>query len=499
MIPDRTDVVVVGAGNAAMCAALAAREAGAQVLVLESASVADRGGNTRYAAGQLRVGFGQAKNLARIVEGLDDEALAHVDIEDYGPEDFFDDVARLTQYRTDARLMDVVAVRSLDTLAWMRSQGVRFQLAFGRQAHREGGRFRFWGNLPCEAWGGGAGMLDAYYERAARTGVTVLYGVAANRLLTAGGEVCGVEVAAGGESRCVTARAVVLACGGFEASTEMRAAYLGVNWDLAKVRGTRFNTGRGLRMALDIGAAACGQMSGAHSTCWDLNAPESGDLAVGDSYQKHSYPFGIMVNANGERFLDEGADFRNYTYAKYGAELLRQPGMFAWQVFDARAIPMLRDEYRVRQVTRVRADTLEALAAKLGDSVDAKRFLETVGAFNRAVPPVDGPINAGIKDGRCTHGLAVPKSNWAYPIDAPPFEAYAVTTGITFTFGGLKIDSEARVQGTQGRPIGGLWAAGEIVGGLFYHNYPGGSGLTAGAVFGRIAGQGAARYAKRAT
>jgi tricarballylate dehydrogenase len=206
-----------------------------------------------------------------------------------------------------------------------------------------------------------------------------------------------------------------------------------------------------------------------------------------------------MVNANGERFLDEGADFRNYTYAKYGAELLRQPGMFAWQVFDSRAIPMLRDEYRVRQVTRVRADTLEALAAKLEDGVDAKRFLETVDTFNRAVPPVDGPINAGIKDGRCTRGLAVPKSNWAYPIDAPPIEAYAVTTGITFTFGGLKIDSEARVQSTQGRSIGGLWAAGEIVGGLFYHNYPGGSGLTAGAVFGRIAGQSAAHYAKRAT
>ncbi|MDB5864545.1 MAG: Tricarballylate dehydrogenase [Betaproteobacteria bacterium] len=480
-----------------MCAALAARENGAEVLVLESASEADRGGNTRYAAGQMRVGFGAAKNLMQVVEGLDAEALAHVDIEDYGPAEFFDDVARLTQYRTNADLMDVVVGRSLDTLAWMRSQGVRFQLSFGRQAHREGKRFRFWGNLPCEAWGGGVGMLEAYYKQAARTGITMLYGVAARRLVTSGDRVCGIEVADRGEVRRIDAGAVVLACGGFESNADMRAMYLGPNWDLAKVRGTRFNTGRGLKMALDIGAAACGQMSGAHSTCWDLNAPESGDLIVGDSYQKHSYPFGIMVNARGERFLDEGADFRNYTYAKYGAELLHQPGMFAWQIFDGRAIAMLRDEYRVRQVTKARADTLEALAEKL-EGVDAKRFLEMIGEFNRAVPAVDGPINAGVKDGRSTHGLAVPKSNWAYPIDEPPFEAYAVTTGITFTFGGLKIDTQARVQSTLGQSIGGLCAAGEIVGSLFYHNYPGGSGLTAGAVFGRIAGQSAAQHARSA-
>jgi tricarballylate dehydrogenase len=269
--------------------------------------------------------------------------------------------------------------------------------------------------------------------------------------------------------------------------------YLGQNWDLAKVRGTRFNTGHGLKMALDVGASACGHMSGAHSTCWDLNAPDYEDPIVGDLYQKHSYPFGIMVNARGERFVDEGADFRNYTYAKYGAELLRQPGMFAWQIFDGRAIPMLRDEYRVRQVTKAKADSLDALAQKL-EGVDAKRFLCTVAEFNRSVPAANGSINAAVKDGRSTHGLAVPKSNWAYPISEPPFEAYAITTGITFTFGGLKIDSRAVVQGANGRAIGGLYAAGEIVGGLFYYNCPGGSGLTAGAVFGRVAGVSAAAY-----
>lgn len=338
-------------------------------------------------------------------------------------------------------------------------------------------------------------MLDAYYRQAARTGVVIRYGAAATRLIVSGEQVQGLEFACAGEFGRISTPAVVLACGGFEANAEMRAAYLGSNWDLAKVRGTRFNTGRGLKMALEVGAAACGQMSGAHSTCWDLNAPETGDLVVGDSYQKHSYPFGIMVNALGERFLDEGADFRNYTYAKYGRELLRQPGMFAWQVFDGRAIPMLRDEYRVRQVTKVRAATLEELSSKL-EGVDAARFLETVAQFNRAVPSGEPPIDPSVKDGRGTRGLAVPKSNWSYPISEPPFEAYAVTTGITFTFGGLRIDAGARVRNGHGSPVLGLFAAGEIVGGLFYHNYPGGTGLTAGAVFGRMAGTNAASYVK---
>jgi tricarballylate dehydrogenase len=313
-------------------------------------------------------------------------------------------------------------------------------------------------------------------------------------LLTTDSSICGVRANCDGTRRDISAKAVVLACGGFEASSEMRARYLGPNWDLAKVRGTRFNTGRGLQMALDVGARSNGHISGAHSTCWDLNAPAFGNLVVGDSYQKHSYPLGIMVNARGERFLDEGADFRNFTYAKYGGELLRQPGLFAWQVFDRRVSALLRDEYHIRQVTRVTGGTLPELAAKL-EGVDGARFLQTVAEFNRAVPTVDGAVNLAIKDGRATRGLPVPKSNWAYPLDQPPFEAYAVTTGITFTFGGLKITRQAEVEDAGGAPIDGLYAAGEIVGGLFYHNYPGGSGLTAGAVFGRAAGRAAAAFA----
>jgi tricarballylate dehydrogenase len=239
-------------------------------------------------------------------------------------------------------------------------------------------------------------------------------------------------------------------------------------------------------MALDVGAMAWGNWSGCHAVAWELNAPPFGDLTVGDSFQKHSYPLGIIVNARGERFVDEGADFRNYTYAKYGRVILMQPGQFAWQVFDSKIIPMLRDEYRIKQVTKVRANTLEELVKKL-DDVNPEKALETIKAFNQAVRG-DIKFDPNVKDGRCTEGLAVNKSNWANTIDEPPFEAYAVTCGVTFTFGGLKIDSAGRVLDTDGHPIPGLHAAGELVGGLFYFNYPGGTGLMAGSVFGRIAG-----------
>jgi tricarballylate dehydrogenase len=283
----------------------------------------------------------------------------------------------------------------------------------------------------------------------------------------------------------------VLASGGFEANNEWRTRYLGPGWDLAKVRGTRFNTGDGIRMALDIGASPAGNWSGCHAVGWDMNAPEFGDLAVGDQFQKHSYPFSIMVNATGKRFLDEGADFRNYTYAKYGRVILEQPGQFAWQIWDQKTKHLQRDEYRIRQITKVTADTLEELATKL-DGVNPEQFLKTVSEYNAAVQ-ANVPFNPNVKDGRGTKGLAVNKTNWANTIDQPPFEGYAVTCGITFTFGGLRITTDGEVLNLDHRPIPGLYAAGELVGGLFYFNYPGGSGLTSGSVFGKIAGTSAGK------
>jgi tricarballylate dehydrogenase len=244
-------------------------------------------------------------------------------------------------------------------------------------------------------------------------------------------------------------------------------------------------------MALKIGASPYGNWSGCHAVGWDYNAPEFGDLTVGDNFQKHSYPFGIMINARGRRFVDEGADFRNYTYAKYGRVVLEQPDQFAWQIFDRKVLHLLRGEYRIKRVTKVGAATLPELAAKL-EGVDATAALAEIAAYNAAVR-TDIPFNPNVKDGRHTEGLPVPKSNWANTIEEPPFEAYQIGCGITFTFGGLRVSpANNQVLDTDLAPIPGLFAAGELVGGIFYFNYPGGTGLISGAVFGRAAGAGAA-------
>jgi tricarballylate dehydrogenase len=490
---ERAEVIVVGAGNAALCAALAAVDAGARVRVLERAPEAESGGNSRFTAGAFRCVYDGVADLRALMPDLTDAEAANADFGTYSEAQFFDDMGRITEYRTDPELCELLVTRSRGTMRWLQQQGVRFLPIWGRQAYQVAGRFKFWGGLTVEAWGGGPGLVDTLYRLARAKGVAIEFGVAVTDLLVGDDGVCGVKVRRAGRSSEIPARAVVLACGGFESNTEWRTRYLGPGWDLAKVRGTRFNTGDGIAMALAAGAQAYGNWSGCHAVAWDRNAPEFGDLAVGDGFQKHSYPLGVMLNARGERFLDEGADFRNFTYAKYGRAILAQPGQFAWQVFDARVAHLLRDEYRIRRATRVTAATLEDLVAKLED-VDRVQALATLKAFNAAAA-TDVPFDPNVKDGRATHRLAVPKSNWANPIDTPPFEGYAVTCGVTFTFGGLRIDRAGRVIDVEGAAIPGLYAAGELLGGLFYNNYPGGSGLMAGAVFGRIAGESSAAYA----
>jgi tricarballylate dehydrogenase len=487
---DKRRVIVVGAGNAALCAGLSAREAGAEVLVLERADKARRGGNTAFTAGAVRTAYNGVEDLRRLMPDLTDDEVAVTDFGSYTEEQFFDDLARVTEYRTDPDLADTLVRNSFNTLLWMRDKGVRFLPIYGRQAFKVDGRFRFWGGLTVEVAGGGPGLVDSLTNAAETAGVGIEYGARAMSLIFDDNGVHGVVVRQDGRTRQERADSVVVASGGFQANTEWRTRYLGAGWELAKVRGTMFNTGDGIRMGLDAGASPHGNWSGCHAVGWERNAPEFGDLAVGDGFQKHSYPFGIVVNAKGRRFIDEGADFRNYTYAKYGRRILEQPGQMAWQIFDQKVAHLLRDEYRIRQVTKVTAPTLPELARKL-EGVDAEAFLQEVERYNAAVN-TSTAFDPNIKDGRATVGLEVPKSNWANRIDEGPFEAYQVTCGITFTFGGLRIGTDAQVLGTDMQPIPGLYAAGEVVGGIFYFNYPGGSGLTNGAVFGRIAGRGAA-------
>ena len=488
----RYDVIVVGGGNAALCAALAAREADARVLVLEKAPEAWRGGNTFFTAGGFRFAFKSFEELCELVGDLSDEEKAAMDVSPYTEDEYYDDLMRVTEDLADPDLAMTLVRESQPTVRWMRDRGVRWIPMFGRQAYKVDGRFRFWGGLVLEAVGGGAGLVEMEYAAAAKTGIDVRFEAKVTRLTVDDrGAVTGVVVRTPGGVEELAAGAVVLAAGGFDANPEMRTRYLGRNWDLARVRGTPYNTGEAIRMALDIGALPWGHWSGCHAVAWDYNAPWHGDRKVGDGFQKHSYPLGLIVNLRGERFVDEGADFRNYTYVKYGRAIIEQPRRAAFQIFDQQVLHLLREEYRIREVTRAEDATLEGLARKL--EIDVEGFVRTVREYNAAVQP--GAYNPAVKDGKGTRGLTPPKSNWALPLDAPPFVGFAVTTGITFTFGGLRITGDAQVVDAEQRPIPGLYAAGELVGGLFYQNYPGGAGLMAGAVFGRIAGRAAARAA----
>ena len=493
-MPDQAaDVIVVGAGNAAFCAALAAEEAGAKVLMLEAAPEEEAGGNSRFTAGSIRVVYNGIEDIKTLVPDLTPAEIESTDFGTYTAGQFFDDMARVTAHRADPDLVELLVTQSFATLNWMRGKGVRLIPIYGRQAFKVDGQFKFWGGLTVEAVGGGPGLIAMLTAAARKRGIEIRYRTRALDLLYDGSRIEGVRVCGDDTTQELRAKSVVLGCGGFEANAEWRTRYLGPGWDLAKVRGSRYNAGDGIRMALDIGGSPRGNWSGCHAVQWEMNAPEFGDLAIGDQFQKHSYPFGILINASGKRFVDEGADFRNYTYARYGRVVLEQPGQFAWQVFDRKVKHLLRDEYNIRQITKVAANTIEEFAQKL-EGVNAAEFLETIEAWNAAVR-TDVPFNPNIKDGRCTKGLAVGKSNWANTIDTPPFEGYAVTCGITFTFGGLRINTDAEVLNADYRPIRGLYAAGELVGGLFYFNYPGGTGLMSGAVFGRIAGGSAARSA----
>ncbi len=492
--PPPVDVIVVGGGNAALCAALAAREQGARVLVLEKATEAERGGNSLFTAGGFRFAHRGLEDLRRdVLVDLTEAEAAAVEVPPYPEDAFYDDLTRLTEHCADPDLTDLLVRRSRPTVVWMRTQGIRWILMFNRQSFKVGDRHRFWGGLHVEAVGGGQGLVQALYDHAARAGVEVRYGTGARRLLQdRRGAVTGV-VARGPEGfEELPARAVVLACGGFEANPEWRTRYLGPGWELARVRGTRHNVGDGIRMALEIGAQPYGGWSSCHAVAWDLNAPAFGDRRVLDLFQKHSYPLGLIVNQRGERFVDEGADLRNYTYAKYGREILGQPQRTAWQLFDQKVVPLLREEYRIREVTKVEAATIEELATKC--EIDVEGLVRTVRAYNAGVQ--DAPaFNPAVLDGKGTRGVTPPKSNWAQRLDSPPYVAYGVTCGITFTFGGVRVDAQAAVLDTEDRAIPGLYAAGELVGGLFYHNYPGGAGLMAGATFGQLAGDHAALFA----
>jgi len=489
------DVIVVGAGNAALSAALAARETGGRVLVLEKAREEEKGGNSYFTAGGFRFAHNGLDDICGdILTDLSPAERDQMVLPGHDRQYFYEQLMKVTHHQADENLAWILIDKSRTTMAWLRNHGIRFIPMFGRQSFIVDGKHHFYGGVNIEAVGGGQGLVEAELARALKLGVEIRYDTTAIRLLqNSDFRVKGVEVRDPDGYHEIEAKAVVLACGGFESNPEMRTRYLGPGWDLCRVRGTRHNMGDGIRMAIDIGAQPFGNWSGCHSVGWDISAPPYGDREVLDNYQKHSYPLGIIVNLNGERFVDEGEDYRNLTYVRFGREIMAQPQRTGIQIFDQKTVGMLRDEYRIRQVTKVEADTVTELAEGL--EINPQALENTIRAYNAACQ--GGDYNPAILDNVRTKGITPAKSNWALPIDQPPFVAYVTTTGITFTFGGLKINAETEVQDVAGRSIPGLYAAGELVGGLFYENYPGGSGLMAGSVFGQIAGVQAAAFSQR--
>ncbi|GAB3570890.1 FAD-dependent tricarballylate dehydrogenase TcuA [Amycolatopsis endophytica] len=488
-----TDVLVVGGGNAGFSAAHSARERGVRVLLLERAPENEAGGNSFYTAGAYRLAHAGTDDLATIIAEGDPARLSRTVVPPYPAEAFTADMERVTEGRNDDALTEVLVRDSADAARWLAGKGIRWRLMYERQAYEDSGIYTFFGGLALGTVGGGKGLIAQHTEAARASGIEVRYASQVTALHRADdGAVTAVTVAGPHGEYRINAGAIVLAAGGFEANPRLRARHLGPEWEQAMVRGTPTNDGQILELALGIGAAPHGDYGTCHSVAWDVGAPpRGGDRHLTNQYTRQSYPLGIVVDRGGRRFVDEGADYRNYTYAKYGREILRRPGGIAWQLFDATTRPMLRtEEYDSEPITTATADTVEDLAAKLGIDPDGLR--RTVEEFNAAIDP--RPFNAAVKDERRAR-VDPPKSNWALALDTPPFHGYAVSCGITFTFGGLHITTGAQVLDTAGTPIPGLFAAGELVGGLFSGNYPGGTGLTSGTVFGRLAGAGATERA----
>ncbi len=489
------DVVILGAGNAALCAAIAAREQGVKVLLLERAPASARGGNSYFTDGAFRFTYQNLDEIRKIIPELTDSQAAKVDVGSYTKDDYFQDLMRVTKGKANRDLAQRLVNQSYPTIRWLHLQGVKFSLLYQNQAFKSKGRYHFWGGLVVKSVGKGIGLIETLFERAEQMGIEIWYQARGQALFKdSQGKIIAIEIQHDEDIVKVEAKAIVLASGGFEANPEMRVRNLGQEWSNVLVRGTQYNTGDGIRMALEMEASPEGDWSGCHSIATDLNAPVVGDFSKpGDIFKKHCYPLGIMVNKKGVRFIDEGRDFRNYTYAKYGRAILNQPDKIAYQIFDNKVALLLREEYELEEATRIEAQTLEALAELI--DIDKQRFLETIRSYNEAVS--EGEYNPYIKDHKGTNCINPPKSNWALKIDTPPFLAFPVTCGITFTFGGLKVTTDTQVLDTNGRIIPGLYAAGELVGGLFYHNYPGGAGLMAGATLGKIAGECAAQFARQ--
>jgi tricarballylate dehydrogenase len=456
------DVLVAGGGNAGLCAAISARRAGARVLVLESAIKDFRGGNSRHTR-DIRYMHRGATNY---VTGA------------YQEEEFWEDLRQVTGGETNERLARLTIQASEDLGDWMAASGVRWQKPLRGTLHLA--------RTNLFMLGGGKAMVNAYYDTASKLGIEIAYEAEVCELKMRDGEVRAVVVTGNGAAQEeISAKAIVVAAGGFEANIPWLKEYWGDAADNFIIRGTRHNQGRLLKELLKHGAKPVGDPRGCHAVALDARAPKfDGGIVT----RLDSVPFGIVVNKEVRRFYDEGEDFWPKRYAIWGKLIAAQPDQIAYSIVDAKALPLFLPSV----FPPFQAASIPELASALG--LDSSALVTAVNDFNRAARP--GAFDPGSLDDCRTEGLAPPKSHWARPIDTPPYYGYPLRPGITFTYLGVTVNEQARVIMQDERPAKNVFAAGEVMAGnILGKGYLAGFGLTIGSVFGRIAGREAARHA----
>jgi tricarballylate dehydrogenase len=464
-MPDLTktyDVLIAGGGNAALCAAITARQAGASVLLLEHAPRAFRGGNSRH-----------TRNLRAMHERPTD-----VLTEAYEEAEYWDDLKRVTGGNTDEALARMTIRASSGVFGWMQACGVHFQPSLTGTLNLSRTNAFF--------LGGGKALVNAYYLTAERLGVVVAYDSEVLALTLRDGAVRDVDITYRGYPYTVKARCVIASSGGFQANLDWMRQYWGDAVDNFVIRGTPYNRGKVLKNLLDQGVASVGDPTQFHAVALDARAPQ---FDGGITTRLDSVPYSVVVNRHGDRFYDEGEDVWPKRYAIWGRLIAQQPGQIAYSLFDAKALPLFMPSV----YPAVRADSIGELAAKLG--LDPLKVQDTVAKYNAAIGT--GTFDNSRLDGCGTIGLDPPKTNWARAINVPPFYGYPLRPGITFTYLGVRVNERAQVLLENGQPTGNLYASGEIMAGnILGRGYLAGFGMTIGTVFGRIAGQEAARHAR---
>ncbi len=458
----RFDVLVIGGGNAALCAAISARRAGASVLVLEGAPKFYRGGNTRH-----------TRNM-RCAHDAATEILTGP----YSEEEFWEDLKRVTGGQTDEELARHMIAESKDILNWIVEQGVRWQPSLGGTLSL--------GRTNSFFLGGGRAMLNALYLTAENLGVEMLYGADVTDLHIEDGMFLSAVLKHGDGRISLRAASLVAAAGGFEANIEWLREYWGEAADNFLIRGTPYNRGAILKLLLAKGVQEVGDPTQCHAVAIDARAPK---FDGGIITRHDSVVFGIVVNKNAERFYDEGEDIWPKRYAIWGRLVAAQPDQIAYIIFDKSA----RNSFMPTLFPPIEASSIAGLAGQL--ALDPAALEKTISDFNAAVRP--GTFDHTILDDCRTEGLDPPKSHWARRIESPPYHAYPVRPGITFTYLGTRVNRQARMLMKDGKPSANMFAAGEIMAGnVLGKGYAAGIGMTIGSVFGRIAGQEAAKYAR---